>query len=311
MIGDNLSNLKNLKTRFLEYLEIEKGRSQLSVRNYDHYLSRFLSFAKVSRPEKITPPLCRRYKLFLARFRDRKGENLKKITINYHLIALRSFLRYLIRQENIETTPPDKVELLKTEETKIRILTDEQLEKLLEQPNLANVSGMRDRAILEMLFSTGLRVSELRRLNVKDLNFKSGEISVLGKGKKVRLTFISKKAEWALKAYLARRRDGFTPLFIRFRGKKSSDPRGEDLRLSVRSLQKRVHFYARKAGLAVEPTPHTLRHCFATELLRAGADLRSVQEMLGHKNIATTQRYTHVTNPQLKAIHRKFHPGNR
>jgi site-specific recombinase XerD len=303
-------DLTSLKGQFLEYLEVEKGRSSFSVRNYDFYLSRFLELMEVAQVKQITPPLVRRYKLALARLTDQKNQPLKKSTINCHLVALRSFLRYLLTQEDLKVMPPDKVELVGTEEPKVKVLAEESLVQLLEQPALHKFQGLRDRAILELLFSTGLRVAELVSLNVADINFKSGEISVLGKGKRRRVVFVSPRAEWALKAYLARRRDEFRPLFVRLKGAKSVDPHGEDLRLTTRSVQKLVKYYARRAGLALEPTPHTLRHTFATDLLRHGADLRSVQEMLGHKNVATTQRYTHVTNPQLKAVHRKFHGGS-
>lgn len=300
----------NLKSKFLGYLEVEKGRSQYSVRNYDFYLRRFIDLMKVSFPKQITPPLCRQYKLVLSRLRDARGEPLKKVTVNYHLIALRAFLRYLLLHEDLKVMPPDKIELLKTEEVKVKVLDEENLRKLLEQPDLQKVQGLRDRAVLELLFSTGLRVAELVSLNVADLNFKSGEIAVLGKGKRVRVVFLSPRAVWALRTYLARRQDEFKPLFIRLKGGVTPDPKGESLRLTTRSIQKMVKHCARKAGLGWQPSPHTLRHTFATDLLRAGADLRSVQEMLGHKNVATTQRYTHVTNPQLKAVHRKFHGGN-
>lgn len=305
-----MENLTDLKNKFLEYLEIEKGRSAYSVRNYDFYLQRFLKLTKADSCRQITPPLCRQYKLSLSRLADSRGEPLKKATVNYHLIALRAFLRYLILQEDLKVMPPDKIELIKTDEAKVKFLSEPNLDKLLEQPDLHKLQGLRDRAVLEMLFSTGLRVAELASLNADDMNFKSGEIAVLGKGKRVRVVFVSRRAEWALRAYLNRRQDEFKPLFIRFKGGKTSDPKGEDLRLTPRSIQKLVKFYARRAGLSLEPTPHTLRHTFATDLLRAGADLRSVQEMLGHKNVATTQRYTHVTNPQLKAVHRKYHRGN-
>lgn len=305
-----METMLTLKNKFLGYLEVEKGRSFYSVRNYDFYLKRFLDLMKVTSPQQITPPLCRQYKLALARLKDRRGEPLKKVTVNYHLIALRAFLRYLLLHEDLKVMPPDKIELLKTEESKVKVLDEENLKKLLEQPDLQKVQGLRDRAIFELLFSTGLRVAELTSLNVADLNFKSGEVAVLGKGKRVRVVFLSPRAVWALRAYLARRQDEFKPLFIRLKGGVSQTPKGENLRLTTRSIQKLVKIYARSAGLSLEPTPHTLRHTFATDLLRAGADLRSVQEMLGHKNVATTQRYTHVTNPQLKAVHRKYHGGN-
>lgn len=305
-----METLLNLKNKFLGYLEVEKGRSSYSARNYDFYLKRFLNLMKVTSSRQITPLLTRQYKLALSHLQDARGEPLKKVTVNYHLIALRAFLRYLLLHEDLKVMPPDKIELLKTEESKVKVLDEENLRKLLEQPDLQKVQGLRDRAILELLFSTGLRVAELVSLDVSELNFKSGEIAVLGKGKRVRVVFLSQRAAWALRAYLARRRDEFKPLFIRLKGGVTQDPKGEDLRLTTRSIQKLVKIYARKAGLSLEPTPHTLRHTFATDLLRAGADLRSVQEMLGHKNVATTQRYTHVTNPQLKAVHQKFHGGH-
>ena len=292
-------------------MEIEKGRSQYSVRNYDFYLGKFIEIMSVDKISQITPLLCRQYKLNLSRLLDRHGRPLKKATINYYLIALRSFLRYLLQQEDLKVMPPDKIELIKTDESPVKVLDDEGLAKMFKQPNLQKPNGLRVRAILEMLFSTGLRVAELIGLNKSEINFKSGEISVLGKGKRIRVVFVSQQSEWALKAYLAHRDDEYRPLFIRYRGKRCADPKGEDLRLTTRSVQKMVKFYAQKAGLALEPSPHTFRHTFATDLLRAGADLRSVQEMLGHKNVATTQRYTHVTNPQLRSIHQKFHPGNQ
>ncbi|MEK7611725.1 MAG: tyrosine-type recombinase/integrase [Patescibacteria group bacterium] len=308
MATDKLEELKN---KFLEYLEVEKGRSPYSVRNYDFYLKRFLEITKIDSPAEITPPLTSRYIMALARLTDSRNRPLKKVTINYHLIALRAFLRYLIRHQALKVMSPDNIELLKADEAKVKVLDEASLEKLLQIPDLHTRQGLRDRAILELLFSSGLRVAELVSLNASEINFKSSEISVLGKGKRVRVVFISKKAEWALKAYFARRADEYKPLFIRFKGGPANDQKGEGLRLSTRSVQKLVHLYARKAGLAIEPSPHTLRHTFATDLIRSGADLRSVQEMLGHKNVATTQRYIHVTNPQLREVHRKYHSGNK
>lgn len=303
--------VKKLLFSYLEYLEIEKNKSPSTIKNYTHYLFRFLDWAKISNPQEITPLLVRKYKLFLNRYKSKNGENLKKVTINHHLIALRNFLRFLARIEELEVMPADRVELLQEEGKIIRVLNEEQLNNLLKAPNVKTKFGIRDKAILELLFSSGMRVSELVSLNCDNLNFKTGEISVIGKGKKVRVVFISKQAEWALKAYLARRKDDFRPLFIRYRGPKAKDPKGEDLRLSTRSVEKIVKACARKIGLAIEPTPHTLRHTFATDLLRSGADLRSVQELLGHKNVATTQIYTHVTNLRLKEVHKKYHRGNR
>lgn len=298
--------------RYLEHLEIEKGRSAKTLENYKRYLEEFLDFAKVDSPTAINSKLVREYRLYLNRRKDRVGNPLKKATQNYYLIALRGFLRYLARVEELDVLPADRIELAKEEEKKVKVLNEEQLERLLAAPDIRMKAGRRDTAILELLFSTGLRVSELAGLNRDDINLKTREISVLGKGKRVRVVFISNDAAAALSSYLDQRVDEFKPLFIHYAGRRGSvNKDGEDLRLTSRSIQRLVKKYARKAGLAIEPTPHTLRHTFATDLLREGADLRAVQEMLGHKNVSTTQIYTHITNPQLKKVHRKFHRGNR
>lgn len=298
--------------RFLEYLELEKNKSPNTVVNYSFYLKRFASFAQVPNATEITPPLVRSFKLYLNRYKSSNGQPLKKVTINYHLIALRGFLKYCLRIEDLAVIAPDKVELLDKEDREIQTLNEEDLERLLAAPNLNLKEGRRDRAILELLFSSGLRVSELTSLNRDQINLKTLEFSIRGKGGYIRVAFISEKAAWALKMYLTKREDAFRPLFIRFNGPTAdSSSFGEDLRLSSRSVENIVKKYAKKAGIMSDPTPHTLRHSFATDLLTAGADLRSVQELLGHKNVATTQIYTHVTNPQLKAVHKKFHPGNK
>jgi len=309
----SLNLFKDLILRYLEYLELEKNKSQKTITNYSFYLNRFRQFAKIEDVKKLTPILVRQFKLYLNRYRNmRTGRALKKLTINYHLIALRNFLKYCLRVEELLVMAPDKIELLDTEERGIKVLTEDDLERLLTSPDLNLKEGRRDRAILELLFSSGLRVSELVSLNRDQINLKTNEFSVRGKGGYVRVAFISDRAAWTLKAYLAKREDAFRPLFVRFGGPKSqSDKFGEDLRLGIRSVENIVKKYASKAGIMSDPTPHTLRHSFATDLLTSGADLRSVQELLGHKNVATTQIYTHVTNPQLKAIHRKFHKGNR
>lgn len=298
--------------RYLEYLEIEKGYSSRTLERYKHYLDEFLSFAKTLSPTSISPDLVREYRLFLAR-KSGKGEGrIKRVTQNYYLIALRGLLRYLSRKEGMNVMPADLIELPKQEEKKITVLDFEGLERLLEVPDSKTVLGKRDKAILELLFSTGVRVSELISLNRSDLNLKTREIAVLGKGRKVRVVFISDRAAAVLKDFLEVREDEWEPLFIRYSGKKSEVAKnGEHLRLTPRSVQRLVKKYALKAGLVTDPTPHTLRHTFATELLRAGADIRAVQEMLGHKDISTTQIYTHVTNPQLKKIHRKYHRRNK
>jgi site-specific recombinase XerD len=207
--------------------------------------------------------------------------------------------------------PPDRIELIEEGDRKVKVLDESSLERFLAAPDTRSQQGLRDKAILELLFSTGLRVSELVGLNVKDVNLKTREISVMGKGRKIRVVFVSDSAAESLKNYLGARQDEFKPFFIRFKGGHPIDPEGWDARLTVRSIQKLVKKYALIAGIAVDPSPHTLRHTFATDLLRRGADIRSVQEMLGHANIATTQIYTHITNPQLKEVHRKFHRGNK
>lgn len=303
--------MKNHISRFLEYLEIEKGRSLRTVDSYTFFLKRFSDFARVDSPAKISPTLVRRYKLFLNRYRSKNGKPLKRSSQNHHLIALRSFLRYLAQQEELDILPPDRVELMKESDREVKVLNEEALEALLSAPDTKTKRGLRDKTILELLFSTGMRVSELVSLDVDDVNLKTREMSVMGKGGKMRVVFISDDAAESLANYLGTKDDDYKPLFIRYAGGKPSMSDGEDLRLSVRSIQKIVRKYARKAGLAAEPSPHTLRHTFATDLLRRGADIRAVQELLGHSNIATTQIYTHITNPQLKKVHRRFHRGNK
>lgn len=298
--------------RYLEYLELEKNKSPKTVVNYSFYLKRFAEFVKLQNATEITPPLVRSFKLYLNRHKIPNGQSLKKVTINYHLIALRNFLKYCLRVEELVVMAPDKVELLDKDEREIKTLNQADLEKLLREPDLNTREGRRDRAILEFLFSSGLRVSELTSLNRDQINLETKEFSIRGKGGYIRVAFISEKASWAIKMYLTKRGDAFRPLFIRYAGPTAdSGSFGEDLRLSVRSVENIVKKYAKKVGIMSDPTPHTLRHSFATDLLSGGADLRSVQEMLGHKNVATTQIYTHVTNPQLKAVHKKFHSGNK
>jgi len=303
--------MKNYLQKFLEYLEIEKGRSPRTIKSYYFFLKRFSEFAHSPSPTSIDPQMIRRYKLFLNRYRGEDGRELAKSTQNRHLVALRSFLHYLSQQEEMEVMPSDRVELITEGDRKVKVLEESALQDFLNAPDTKNKTGLRDQAILELLFSTGLRVSELVSLDVTDLNFKTRETSVMGKGRKLRVVFLSDEAVTSLQVYLDTREDEYKPLFIRYKGGEPKDPEGKDLRLTVRSIERLVKRYALKAGIAVDPTPHTLRHTFATDLLRRGADIRAVQELLGHANIATTQIYTHITNPQLKEVHRKYHSGNK
>ena len=300
-----------LITDFLEYLELERNASQLTIKNYDHYLKRFLAFAGDIEPQKIDQNMVRKYRLYLSRWTDPKtNKPLKRVTQNYFMIALRAFLRYLARID-ISTLSSEKVELGENDPRPIKVLDENALKSLLGAPDLTEDSGLRDRAILETLFSTGLRVSELASLNRDTINLKRREFGIIGKGGKERVVFISDSACSFLEKYLGVRKDSFKPLFIRFQGKVNLSNNGEAMRLTPRSIERIVEKYVKKQGIPVKATPHTLRHSFATDLLINGADIRSVQEMLGHSNISTTQIYTHVTNAHLKDVHKAFHSGNK
>lgn len=299
---------------YLNYLVAEQNRSLNTVAIYRKSLAVFLRFNPPPRPQDITGDTVRAYKLFLRALTGKTGKSLKPASINTYLVVLRNFLRYLGVQEDLEVLPPEKIELLKTGERTVKVLTEEQVEQLLEAPKQSiKPQAIRDLAILELLFSTGARVSELAKLNRDEVNLKTREMSILGKRRKVRVVFITDSAAEALREYLETRTDHFVPLFIRTAGPKADTVTadGEMFRLSTRSIWTIVHHYARVAGIIADPSPHTLRHTLATTLLRRGADLRAVQEILGHEDISTTQIYTHVTNPQLKEIHRKFHPRNK
>lgn len=295
------------KTDFLEYLEIEQNRSQKTIRNYDHYLTRLLDFAgddlKVS---DIDTELIRKWRLWLNRLGTNVSDELQKNTQNYHLIALRSFLKFCSKRD-IPALAADKVELAKVVRKQVTFLTPEELERLFKQPDVSTITGLRDRAILELLFSSGLRVSELVGLDKDHINLKRKEFTVRGKGQKDRPIFVSETAAAWVQAYLDKREDNVKPLFMRNSGNKKVSMDGNYYRLTARSVQRLVARYALLAGITKHVSPHTLRHSFATDLLMNGADLRSVQAMLGHSNIATTQIYTHVTDPHLKEIHTKFH----
>lgn len=303
--------LSSLIIDFLEYLEVEKGASQKTIENYHHYLKRFLEFTKDIEPEKIDLILIRKYRLYLSRFIDPKTKKgLKKKTQNYFIIALRAFLKYLAKRD-IPSIAAEKIELSEVETTPVKILDEESLKRLLHAPNVLVRDGLRDRTLLEILFSTGLRVSELAALNKDSINLDRGEFSVIGKGGKERVVFLSDEAVRWLVQYIKGRRDSFKPLFIRYQGAVDPSDSGERMRLTPRSIQRILEKCVKKAGLSVKATPHTLRHIFATDLLMNGADIRSVQEMLGHSNISTTQIYTHITNRHLKDIHKTFHSGNK
>ncbi len=296
-----------VKTDFLEYLEIEQNRSQKTIANYDHYLTRLLDFAGDDlKIVDIDTELLRKWRLWLNRLGTNTSDELKKNTQNYHLIALRSFLKYCSKRD-IPALAPDKVELAKVVRKQVTFLTPEELERLFKQPDASSLTGARDRAILELLFSSGLRVSELVGLDRDHVNLKRKEFMVRGKGQKDRPIFVSDDAAAWVQAYLDKRDDTVKPLFIRTSGIKKPSLDGNYYRLTARSVQRLVARYALLAGITKHVSPHTLRHSFATDLLMNGADLRSVQAMLGHSNIATTQIYTHVTDPHLKSIHQKFH----
>jgi len=299
------SDLKHLKTQFLEYIEIEKGRSVKTVENYDRYLSRFLSYAKVSSPSQITEPLVREFRIHLNRSEGVAG-TMKKNTQNYHLIALRAFLKFL-RKRDVMSLDPERIELAKTSGRDLDLITADELNRLMKAPSGDSLTALRDRAILELLFSTGLRVSELCNLN-QDIDLSRDEFSVRGKGDKVRVVFLSPSAKRAVAEYLKKRGDMSDALFVGY-GKTA---KGKDLsRLTPRSVERIVKQYAIKAGITRRVSPHTIRHSFATDLLENGADLRSVQALLGHANIATTQIYTHVTDKHLRDVHKAFHGKRR
>jgi len=303
--------LEQLKRQYLEHLEIEKGRSLKTIANYDRYLNRFFDFSKINDPKNITDDILREYRLWLNRQEsgetiDGRKENLKKNTQNYYLIALRSFLKYMIKR-GIKTLPPERIELAKIGERSLDLITPEELNRLINAPDTNELKGLRDRAMLELLFSTGLRVSELCSLP-RDISLKSDEFSIRGKGEKIRVVFLSAEAKTALKNYLDKRKDMDDALFVQTANPNSEKvQKSKTLRLTPRSIERIVKHYAIKAGISKKVTPHTIRHSFATDLLSNGADLRSVQALLGHSNITTTQIYTHVTDKQLRDVHKNFH----
>lgn len=285
---------------YLTYLEIEKNRSPKTKENYERYLRGFLNFAKIKNPEQITEDKVRDFRVALSR------KNLKKITQNYYVIAIRNFLKYLIKRD-LKTLSPDKIELPKIPRRQIEIIDTKDLERLLNAPEGSDVKSLRDKAILETFFSTGLRLSELCSLN-RYFDWQRGEVTVRGKGEKLRVVFFSDRAKDAIQKYLEKRVDADQALFISLTKSRSPKLIG---RIQPRTVERLINFYARKAGIFNRVTPHQLRHQFATDLLLNGADLRAVQEMLGHASLSTTQIYTHITNKELKEIHETFHARRR
>ena len=304
-------SLQEMKQQFLEYLEIEKGRSVHTVTNYDRYLTRFLEYARTDDPKKLTEQMVREFRLWLNRQPGTKvgrhHDTLKRRTQNYYLIALRAFLKYL-RKRGVESLNPERIELAKVPERSLDLISPEELTRLMNGPDTNTESGLRDKAILELLFSTGLRVSELCNLSQEDVDLSRDEFSVRGKGDKIRVVFLSDTARDAVREYLKSRKDFDDAMFIQYgKNAKNTETKNKDLRLTPRSVQRIIKKYATLAGITRKVTPHVIRHSFATDLLQNGADLRSVQALLGHANIATTQVYTHVTDRHLKEIHKKFH----
>lgn len=298
-MSDKNSSLNALVADFLEHLEVERGLSALTIRNYHFWLNRFAGWLaqNYSSPQigGVTADHILKYRVWLGRVQGRKEAGLALSTQAYHVIAIRAFLRWCARQD-IATISPEKIDVPKSREHSLTFLNSEQLDRLLASPDTANIRGLRDRALLEMLFSTGLRVSELVALNRDQVDLNRREFSVIGKGGRARVVFLSERAADWIKKYLRKRDDPHNPLLVP---------------LTARSVQRLVTKYQKKAGLGIHITPHSLRHTFATDLLQGGADLREVQELLGHKNVATTQIYTHVTNRRLRDVHARAHSGNR
>lgn len=291
---------------YIEYLEVEGGRSPRTAENYKLYLERFIEFTDDIKVEKITSEIIRKYRLWLNRFKNEHDSELAIITQSYHLIALRGFLNYLSKRD-IHSLAPNKIELPKTARKQVTFLHSDEIERIIEQINVSTPVGLRDRALIELLFSSGLRVSELVNLNRDHVNTKRREFTVRGKGQKDRPIFISEKAANCIDDYQKTKLDNLPPLFLSYSRNNTANMTGDFRRLTARSIQRIINKYTRLAGITKHVTPHTMRHSFATDLLMNGADIRSVQSMLGHSNISTTQIYTHVTDQHLKEVFDKFH----
>lgn len=298
--------MSELKQDYIEHLEVEGGRSAKTAENYDHYLERFIEFADDILVGKITDEIIRKYRLWLNRQEDARGDTLTTLTQSYHLIALRGFLKYLSLR-NIESLSPEKIVLPKVSRKQVTFLHYDEVTRMLDVIPLDSEQGLRDRAIVELLFSSGLRVSELINLNRDHINTKRREFMVRGKGQKDRPVFIGESSAARIEDYLAARLDNLPPLFLSYSRNNVTTTTGDYRRLTARSVQRMVSQYARLAGITKHVSPHTMRHSYATDLLINGADLRSVQSMLGHSNISTTQVYTHVTDAHLREVYEKFH----
>lgn len=306
-------NLDKLKHEFLNhYLIVERGRSLNTKKNYDHCLSKFFEFAKINNPLELTEDLVREFRVHLneqpgVKLGRREPAKMKRQTQNYYMIALRAFLKY-VRKRGVRSMAPEIIELAKVPQRELDLIGSAELQRLLNAPDKKTLSGLRDRAILELFFSTGLRLSELCNLSVDDVDLSKDEFSVRGKGDKLRVVFLSDSARSALKSYLKHRQDMDDSLFVRHvKGKGRLDSGGA---IYPRFVQRMIKIYAAKAGITRKVTPHVLRHSFATDLLANGADIRSVQALLGHAHIGTTQIYTHVTDSHLRSVHKKYHSSN-
>jgi site-specific recombinase XerD len=297
--------MSELINDYIEHIEVEGGRSAHTASNYTLYLERFVEFTNDITVEKITTEVIRKYRLWLNRYKNNNDDELATITQFYHLIALRGFLGYLSKRD-IKSLSPEKIELPKISRKQVTFLHFDEVERLVDQIDTSSDSGLRDRAIIELLFSSGLRVSELVNLDRGHINAKRQEFMVRGKGQKDRPVFISESASTHVSNYLKTRTDSLVPLFINYSRNNEASTGGDYRRLGARSIQRIINKYTKLAGITKRVSPHTMRHSFATDLLMNGADIRSVQSLLGHSSISTTQIYTHVNNEKLKEVYEKY-----